>query len=425
MSISRTSRLLRLSAIVAAATLVAASCGSDEPSTGDPGDQVLSVPSHLWEGGADAEYMALMEELTVADNPGASIDKPVIPFADYHQQAYTQMVSGQAPDVVIPYDPQMTQWVQQDLLEPLNPWLEEAGVDVEAMIEAEQVAVVDGEVYGLLAHSNPRLLVFNRQLFEQAGVEIPTTPEDWRAAIEAIRDTDNEVFGAAFVTGGASPADIYQYLMPIVAGFGGAFVTDGEPTATSDEVVEALDFVKGLYNDGLVPAGTSSADIVDAFQSGKIASVVTGPFLAVATQEANPEVAQHVSLAQAPLPNPSVSVNLFMAMPRDAQHKDLAADFILNTVDPQILDLTIREKFVPPGMPVDVPADLLAEHPYLQEVVDAATTAVSYAPGGVGEQATDVMNIVGDGFQAMLTNDLSAEETAESIQNELTTLLGS
>lgn len=385
---------------------------------------VLRVPSHLWQGGADADYMALMEQLTLADYPEASIDKPIIPFADYHQQVYTQMASGQAPDVVIPYDPQMGQWVQQDLLEPLNPWLDEAGIDVESMIDVEQLAIVDGQVYGMLAHANPRLFVYNQRLFDEAGAEPPTTPEQWRRAIQQIHDPDAAIFGAAIVTGGASPEDIYQYLMPLVAGFGGAFVTDGEPTATSPAVVEALDFVKGLNDDGLLPTGMSSADVVDAFQAGQIASVITGPFLVVVARDQDPATADDFSLRPAPFENPTVSVNLFMAMPRGAANKDLAAAFILNTVHPDILDLTLREKLVPPGMTVDVPEDLLEEEPYLDDVVQAAATAVSYAPSGVGEAATDVINIVGDAFQHMLTSDISAEAAAQAIQDQLTDLLG-
>lgn len=408
----------RLPIVAALAALLACSV------SGAATAQVLSVPSHLWQGGADAGYMALMEQLTLAENPGASIDKPVVPFADYHQQAYVQMASGQAPDVVVPYDPQMNQWIQQDLLEPLNPWIEAAGIDIGTMIGSQQVAVRDGQVYGILAHANPRLLILNEQLFEAAGQPIPTTPDEWRTAIEAIRDEGQAVFGAALVTGGASPVDMYQYLTPIVAGFGGQWVTDGQPTATSAEVVGALEFVKGLYTDGLIPSGMSSADIVAAFQAGKIASVITGPFLVVATRDANPTVGEHVSLAPAPLPHPSVSVNLFFAMPRGAQNKDLAADFILNAVDPQVLDFTIRNKLVPPGVAITVPDELLAEQPHLQEVVNAAEVAVSYAPGGVGENATDVMNIVGDRFQAMITNDLSAQDTAQAIQDDITRLLG-
>ncbi|QPE03459.1 extracellular solute-binding protein [Microbacterium schleiferi] len=419
-------RIARVAPLVVVAVAGAALAGCSGQQSGGDDDEVggeLSIPSHLWESGPDAEYMTLLEDLTLEEYPGLTIDKPIVPFADYHQQVYTQMASGQAPDVVVPYDPQMNQWVQQDLLEPLNPWLEEAGVDVEAMIDAEQVAVVDGQVYGLLGFTNPRMFVYNQRLLEDAGVEPPTTPDEWRSVIEAVSDPANGVFGAAMVTGGASPVDIYQYLMPIVAGFGGAFVTDGEPTATDDEVVEALEFVKGLYDDGLLPVGQSSADVVDAFQAGKIATVVTGPFLVPASQDANPAAAADFTLSEAPFENPTVSVNVFFAMPKDAKNKDAAAAFIMNVVNQDLLDFTIEAKRVPPGVPIEVPQALLTEAPYLESVVAAAETAVSYSPGGVGDEATSVMNVIGDAFQAMLVNGTSAQDTAAAIQSELEALL--
>lgn len=420
----RQRRIARVAPFVVLAMTGAAlaGCSGTDEGGGQVSDE-LSIPSHLWESGPDAEYMQLLEQLTLEDYPDLTIDKPVVPFADYHQQVYTQMASGQAPDVVVPYDPQMDQWVQQGLLEPLNPWLEEAGIDIDAMIAAEQVAVVDGQVYGLVGFTNPRMFVYNQRLLEEAGVEPPTTPEEWREVIEAVSDPGNGVFGAALVTGGASPIDIYQYLMPIVAGFGGAFVTDGEPTATDPEVVEALEFVKGLYDDGLLPVGQSSADVVDAFQAGKIATVVTGPFLVPASQDANPDAAADFTLSEAPFDNPTVSVNVFFAMPKDAKNKDAAAAFILNVVQQEVLDFTIEAKRVPPGVPVELPAELVAEAPYLESVVAAAETAVSYSPGGVGDQATAVMNAIGDAFQGMLINGTSAADTAAAIQSELETLL--
>src|SRR5690606_2449137 len=127
--------------------------------------------------------------------------------------------------------------------------------------------------------------------------------------------------------------------------------------------------------------------------AGKIASVVTGPFLVPASQGANPDAADDFTLTETPFANPTVSVNVFLAMPKSAANKDAAAEFILNTVDPAVLDFTLQAKRVPPGVPLEVPEALLNEVPYLSSVVSAGESAVSYSPGGVGEHATDVMNI--------------------------------
>lgn len=420
----KTRQWRRSAAIVATAALGAALIGCASDGSGDSDTSTLSVPSHLWETGADAEWMGMLEAITLEQFPDLEIDKPVVPFAEYHNQVYTQMAAGTAPDVVVPYDPQLDQWARQDLLEPLNPWLEEAGIDVDAMIAAQQVAEIDGQVYGLLGFTNPRMLVVNQGLYEQAGAELATTPEEWRASAEALTDAANGVYGAAFVTGGASPVDIYQYLMPIVAGFGGVFVDEGTPTATSPEVIEALEFLKGMYNDGLVPAGVGSAEIVDAYGANKIGSVVTGPFLVGVGKDTNPDNADDYTLTQIPFANPTVSVNVFLSMPKAAKNKDAAAAFILGAVDPDVVEFVLTGKRVPPGVPVEVPASLLEEAPYLADVVAAAETAVSYAPSGVEEHANEVMSIVGDEFQNMLVNGVSASDTAQAIQDQLVDLLG-
>jgi multiple sugar transport system substrate-binding protein len=407
-------------AILALVATAMVGCASNDSADNKGG--TLHVPSHLWESGPDAEYMKLLESLTLKDFPSLKVDKPIVPFADYHQQVYTQMASGKAPDVVVPYDAQLDQWIQQGLLEPLNPWLKKAGINIDDMIDAQQAAVVDGKVYGMLAFTNPGMFVYNKRLFNEAGAQVPKSAAEWRQAIEKTTNPKEGVYGTALVTGG-SPVDIYQYLMPIIAGFGGAFVTDGVPTATDPKVVKALEFAKDIYDAGLTPTGLSSADMVDAFQAGKIASVTTGPFLVPASQEANPNSADDFTLTKSPFAHPTSTVNLFLAMPKGAKNKDAAASFILNVVNKKVLDFSVEKKRVPPGVPVKVSDSVLAKTPYLADVVDAAKTAVSYAPGGVGDHATDAMNIVGDAFQAMLVNGTSVRDATEAMQSQLETLL--
>lgn len=435
-------RQWRRSTAIAAAVVIGMTSACSSPSPGTPTTTptspgtatapaaqpvTLKIPSHLWASGADQQWMQMLADNTTAQFPNVTIDKPVVPFADYFQQAYTQMSAGPSasPDVVVAYDPQVDQWARQGLLEPLDPYLEKAGIDVSKMIAAQQVASIDGHVYGLLGFANPRLLIINKALYDDASVDVPTTPEEWRAAAEKITDKGQGVYGAAFVSGGSSPTDLYQYLMPIVAGFGGKFVTAGKPTATSPEVVQALDFLKGMYDDGLVPSGMGSADIVDAFTAGKIASVVTGPFLvgAAQTNEANKGKEANFTLVKPPFSNPTVSVNLFLALPKASQHKDEAAAFITSVVKPDVVSFVISAKHVPPGVPAQVPADVTANVPWLQQVLDAASTAVSYAPEGAGANADKVMQIIGDQFQNMLVNGASAQDTAQAIQDGLAGVL--
>src|SRR5262249_32528187 len=201
-------------------------------------------PSHLWtDPGLGVAFNAAKAKL-LADNSGLKFDAAEIPFTNYFQKEYTDMVSGRAPDMVVPYDPQLPQWVRQGLLEPLDSYLSAAGIDVTKATRTQQLASIGGHVYGVMVSSNPRGLGYNKTLLGQAGLRPPANRDELKAAIARLRDPAKQQFGFATLTGSDSPDATYLELMPIVAGFGGAFVRDGKPVADSPETVAALDFLK-------------------------------------------------------------------------------------------------------------------------------------------------------------------------------------
>ena len=57
----------------------------------------------------------------------------------------------------------------------------------------------------------------------------------------------------------------------IVVGFGGGFFKDGKPSANAPETVAALKFIKGLYDEQLIPRGMEPNAYRQMFAQGKVA----------------------------------------------------------------------------------------------------------------------------------------------------------
>ena len=76
------------------------------------------------------------------------------------------------------------------------------------------VATVDGKVLGIPALVDNLAVVYNKDLFKQAGVPTPTadwTWDDFRAAAKAIsRSRRNNIFGVAFPADG-SETTVWEY----------------------------------------------------------------------------------------------------------------------------------------------------------------------------------------------------------------------
>lgn len=398
-------------------TLVACSGGSSNTAS-----TTLSFPSHFWAEAGSAFPHAVVDKFKAA-NPSFTVEMPPVPFSDYHNKVYTQMASGQAPDVIVPFDPQIGQWAREGLLEPLDDCLAGHNLDTSKLIAGQKVAQIEGKTYGLLLYSNPRVLAYNQQMFADAGVAVPKNLDEFKAAMAALRNPSKQEFGFATISGAESPVETYISLMPIIAGFGGTFVTDGKATADSKEVVAALTLLKDLYDSDQMPKGMKQAGYYDAVMAGKVASTAIGSFIIGQAKEKNPAVAKNLTLETLPFPGKStIAVNVFLSIPKAAKNKQAACDLIATTLDPDLQKNVATTEFSIPATGEVDPAFLQA-NPYFQATIDASKVAVSYAPRGAEAKMGDVQKIVSDVYQEMLTTPMSGQEAGAKIQSELEKLL--
>jgi ABC-type glycerol-3-phosphate transport system substrate-binding protein len=409
-------------ALALTAVLLGCSAGSGgtEPMSAEPSG-TLKFPSHFW---ADNTAWAIqLRDLFVKTYPAVTVDAAPIPFPDYHNKTYTDMAAGQAPDIVVPYDPQIGQWAREGLLEPLDTCLADNGIKTADLIPPQQVAQMNGKTYGLLYYSNPRVLVYNKQMFDKAGLTVPADVNALQTAIGKLRDPATQQFGFATVTGSESPAATYLDIMPIIAGFGGAFVTNGKATANSAQVVEALEFLRTNVANNTIPKGATQAGYRDAFIAGKVGSVAIGGFIVGTALTKNPAVGK--VLDAAPLPFPSgktIAVNVFLSIPAGARNKAAACKYIAMSLNPAIQEAAAAGVN---GIPATglVSEAFLQQSPFFRAVLDAAKVAVSYAPQGAEKHTAEVSQIVTDVYQEMLTTGLTARQAADKIQQKLDALL--
>jgi len=422
--------LRRRTALGAAGALAALaalpSCGSGSGSEGSAGGKaVLDFPAFVWGEANNKPWFEGLKAQYEAENANYSITATNVPFATYHDDMYTRMVTKHAPDIVLPYDPQIVQWADAGLLTPLNPYLDQAGIDVGKLIPTNQLAVVDGKVYGVVQQSNPRVLVYNRDLFKRAGAGEPTSYDAYKAALSSIAKLGGGLYGYAFDTASDTANATYLDIMPVVAGFGGAFVRDGKPTASSAETVAALAFLKDAYDSKQVPRGSTTDTYREAFLAQKVASLTIGPYIMSVAKSSAPATFKNLNAVPLPFPGHStISVNVFMSIPSSSKNKDAAAKFITTMLtDKWQANVTSMINALP-ARTDQVPKSFVTERPWFQAVVDSSRTAVSYAPQGLNEKSSKGLDIITKAFQRMLFSGVSAQDTGAAIDEQLAQLTG-
>jgi multiple sugar transport system substrate-binding protein len=210
-----------------------------------------------------AQVKAFMEA-----NPDIQVDLLVAP--DYGTQLQTAFASGDYPEVftVGQFD---------------FPTLVDSGViaDGSEQIEAQddiypglkEAFSVDGKLYCAPKDFSTLALLYNKDLFDAAGVDYPTadwTWDDMQAAAEKL--TSGDVVGASIAP------DRNRWLAFFYGNDAQVFDADGNPTFNSPEAVASLDFYTGLVSSGFAktPADLNSGWNGEAFGQGKAAMTVEG-----------------------------------------------------------------------------------------------------------------------------------------------------
>lgn len=142
---------------------------------------------------------------------------------------------------------------------------------------ALELATTDDGLAGVPSDSWAQLLVYRRDLFEEAGLEPPTTYETILAAAEEL-NTDDQA-GIVLATG--NDLTFVQQTFEYFAVANGCDVIDaeGNVTITSPECVETMEFYTDLVNNGSVTGAQDADTTRAAYFAGEAAMIVWSSFI--------------------------------------------------------------------------------------------------------------------------------------------------
>ncbi len=283
--------------------------------------------------------------------PGAEVDLQVQPWGQYWDLLTTNAAGGELPDVFNMSQDRFRFYAENGVLLDLQPYFDQYGVDTTLW----GTGLVDpyrwgeaGDLYAAPVNWDTIAIFYNKEMFDAAGLEYPTadwTRDDFAAAARALTDPENDVYGAAVYAE-------YQAGYPNwIAATGVTPVVDADRTMctlTEPGSLEALNFLKGLYDEGVMPSvsimgGTSADDAFNFWASGKVAMITGGSWkLSQAVDEVtfdwdvvqlpkHPETGRSRSIvhavgyvASARTENPDLAANLILFLASDVGQRFFA-----------------------------------------------------------------------------------------------------
>jgi len=314
---------------IAALTLASCSGGSDEPvDTGDALEEGGTITVWAWEPSLDP-----VVEAFEAAHEGVSVDLVNVGTGiDSYTALQNAISAGQGlPDVAQVEYYALPQFALQGSLADLTPF---GAADLDGdYAPGPWDSVHSGEeIIGLPMDSGPMALFYNKALFDEFGIEVPTTWEEFAEAGRAFQEQDPDVY----IANDAGDAGFATSLMWQTGGQ--PWTVDGTNVSldlTGDEGAQQFaEMWQGMLDDGVLsPVAGWTDEWFQGMSNGTIASLPIGAWMPANLEGSVPDGAGDWRVA--PLPqweegaeNSSENGGSSLAIPAEAENQELAYEFI-------------------------------------------------------------------------------------------------
>lgn len=386
--------------LATAAGLPLAACsssnGSSEPVT------ELTISTWTYAEQIGAWWDAILPEFE--ESSGIKVNLQQIAYGDYVSTITTQSIAGEGPDLIHVPTPISTlpAWADAGFLEPLDEYI--ADTDVADLWPEAQTAMHWGETaYGVLLVDYGYTLFYNQALLEEAGVTVPTTPEELLTAATAITELPGDQYGFAITDD--NTVNFVRDALVFTAGMGSQWITDGAWSFGSDDVVAAMDVWRELGTENS-PIGTDFGAKREAFLNGNSAMMIEGPFYFATVQATvSEELKDSLRIAKAPFEVNPGDVSHGMAIAADLDEGTLTAaqTFLDFVTSEEVLEQYSTIVTSPTARPDSAAA--LLDDPLTAPIAEAHETSVPIIDAnseGLRSNYSDFVDIVASQFHRLL-----------------------
>jgi multiple sugar transport system substrate-binding protein len=283
-------RVLTVLAAAAAALLIVACSGDDDDDGGGSGGGSSGEPVEIefWHGQTEgvAELLQQMIDdfnkthkgiVVSKDSGGVNSDRML-------QKVTAGLQADNYPDIAYIYGSDLANLAGGEQLLDLSEAIDNGDLDWDQFEDAAKAAVtVDDTPRAVPAFIDNLAVVYNKKIFDDAGVPYPTddwTWDDFVATAAKLNDEDAGIAG--FGWPGTGDEDTTWRIWPLVWQEGGDVVSeDGDSVGFEGESGEAaLEVVAKAVADGSVyiDSTAGSERMQQLFASGKMAMNVAGPY---------------------------------------------------------------------------------------------------------------------------------------------------
>lgn len=250
------------------AVFALAACGNT-----DDGPTEISFLNYSSNGGQEDTLAAMVEAFETA-NPDIKVNVETLGYDDYFTQLAIRVAGDQAPDVFELNIENFRAYADKGAISEIDT----SDLDISEIhpttLEAFQIG---DKQFGLPTKFSNVVLIYNKDLFDEADQSYPTSSWTWADELEAAQNISalgEDIFGTF------RPIQTWEFYKT-VAQNGGSMMNEDQTafTLNSSENVEALEMMIARINDtNVTPTAEQMGGMGDwdLFLSGRLGMIVTG-----------------------------------------------------------------------------------------------------------------------------------------------------
>jgi multiple sugar transport system substrate-binding protein len=390
-------KLLTTLAVVAGASLALAGCSATSGSSDNSGPVTLT----FWHGYTEADGKvldAIVEDFNKSQK-NITIKTTTKTWAVIGDTLLPALSAKKGPDIVAVPAETLPVYATKGAFAKLDDFYSGDIKNAHLNPSAVQMEKVAGAYYGVPTGFVPLSVIYNKTLFQKAGIaSFPTTWDEWVTDAKKLTDASTGQYGLALPDHATVGNGVWASLF---YGNGGGIVDGSTSVVDSAANEQTLSYwAKAVTQDKISPTGLDGVGSDKLFSSGKAAMEVGGPWMA-GVAEANKIDYGIAAIPAGPKASASSAIGISAAITAQADPAKQAAakKFFDYFFTKEVATKWSLGSGWPP-LRTDIPASAVSANPVVEALTTIAGDARPLLPGIAN--STDVLAAVDEATQKAL-----------------------
>lgn len=198
-----------------------------------------------------------------------------IPMQDYVKKLSSVVSENDLPDLILLDNPDMPSLIHSGFLEDITEQIPEKVMQDKYYPKVFDTVRSGDKIYGIPFSCNNTAIIYNKDMFDEAGLQEPETWEEFENAARTLTTQGEDGHYGFAMSAAAGEQGAFQFMPWLLA-------TGVDTQHMEDECTrEAFELIDGMLADGTMPhecLNYSQNDLTRMFLDGKAAMIENGPW---------------------------------------------------------------------------------------------------------------------------------------------------